>query len=238
MALETRDLIRTYGERRVVDQLSLSVEPGEILGLLGPNGAGKTTTFYMMIGFVAATAGRVLIDGEDISRLPFYRRARRGIGYLPQEPSVFVHATVRENLRMALQTAAPKDATASRCAELLDEFRLSPLAGQRAQTLSGGERRRLEIARSLAARPRYILLDEPFSGIDPISVAELQEEIGSIRGRGLGIVITDHNVRDTLSITDRTCLIDQGKLIAQGTPEEILKDPVARRTYLGERFRA
>jgi len=236
MPLETRDLVRIYGSRRVVDGLSLSVNEGEILGLLGPNGAGKTTTFYMIIGFVAASAGRVLLDDRDIGALPFYRRARLGIGYLPQEPSVFAHATVRENLLMALEISIPKTEVTDRCDALLAEFRLAPLQRQTARTLSGGERRRLEIARSLASRPRYVLLDEPFSGIDPITVAELQEEIRSIRDRGLGIVITDHNVRDTLSITDRTFLIDQGKLLAHGTPEEILANPMARRAYLGDRF--
>jgi len=237
MPLEARDLVRIYGNRRVVDGLSLSVDEGEILGLLGPNGAGKTTTFYMMIGFVAASAGRVVLDGRDIGALPFYRRARLGIGYLPQEPSVFAHATVRDNLLMALEISMPdKAGIIDRCDSLLTEFRLESLQRQTARTLSGGERRRLEIARSLASRPRYVLLDEPFSGIDPITVAELQEEIRSIRDRGLGIVITDHNVRDTLSITDRTFLIDQGKPLAHGTPEEILANPMARRAYLGDRF--
>lgn len=237
MALEGRDLVKQYGRRSVVDRLTLSIEPARIIGLLGPNGAGKTTTFNMIIGFTRADEGRVLLDGEDLSGLPFYRRARLGIGYLPQEPSVFTKATVRQNLDMALEWTTSSNRNERREA-LLAEFGLVPLGGQAAGTLSSGERRRLEIARSLAASPRYILLDEPFSGIDPISIADLQDEIGELKERGIGVVITDHNVRDTLSITDYAYLIDRGKLITSGTPAEVIADPHARRVYLGEGFRA
>jgi len=235
VGLEGRDLVKRYSGRAVVDHLNLVAEPGRIVGLLGPNGAGKTTTFNLIIGFMAADHGSVWLDGKDISRLPFYRRARLGIGYLPQEPSVFTKATVRQNLEMALEGA--RDAVARRDS-LLAEFHLGPLAGQLAGSLSSGERRRLEIARALATSPRYILLDEPFSGIDPISIADLQSEIRSLKERGIGVIVTDHNVRDTLSITDFAYLIDQGRLVTAGTPAEIVADPAARRVYLGEGFRA
>jgi len=235
MALEARGLVKRYGGRRVVDELSLEVRGGQIIGLFGPNGAGKTTTFHMMIGFIASEAGRVLLDGRDISGDPFYRRARLGISYLPQEPSVFSHTTVEENLDLVLERR-PADRASMREA-LLDEFRLSALRSRRAGTLSSGERRRLEIARALALSPTYILLDEPFSGIDPISVAELQEQVTVLRERGIGLVITDHNVRDTLSITDYAYLINDGRVITAGPPEALVADPLARRFYLGERFR-
>jgi lipopolysaccharide export system ATP-binding protein len=235
--LEGRNLVKRYGGRAVVDQLSFSVERGRIIGLLGPNGAGKTTTFYLMIGFIAADGGTVLLDEKDISALPFYRRARLGIGYLPQEPSVFTRTTVKENIDMALEWAPPGKSQSDRREALLSEFGLADLRHRTAGTLSSGERRRLEIARSLAASPGYVLLDEPFSGIDPISIADLQRQITSLRDRGIGVVITDHNVRDTLSITDRAYLIDHGKLIVAGRAEEILTDPLARRVYLGEEFR-
>ena len=233
MGLEGRELVKRYGDRAVVDRLSLVVEPGQIVGLLGPNGAGKTTTFSLIMGFMSADHGSVLLDGADISSLPFYRRARLGIGYLPQEPSVFTKATVRQNLEMALEGAA--DAVPRR-EKLLEEFHLVPLANQVAGSLSSGERRRLEIARSLSKSPRYVLLDEPFSGIDPISIADLQGEIRSLRDKGIGVIITDHNVRDTLSITDFAYLIDRGRLVTSGTPAEIVADPAARRVYLGETF--
>jgi len=238
LALEGSGLVKRYGGRAVVDRFSLEIDAGRVTGLLGPNGAGKTTTFYLLIGFIAADGGRVFLDGQDISSLPFYERARLGIGYLPQEPSVFTKASVRENLDMALEWSEERDARERRREELLDEFKLTRLRDQQAGTLSSGERRRLEIARSLAASPRYVLLDEPFSGIDPISIADLQAEVTSLRERGIGVIVTDHNVRDTLSITDSAYLIDQGKLVAAGTPEEILENPLARRVYLGEGFRA
>ncbi|MFC2079085.1 LPS export ABC transporter ATP-binding protein [Candidatus Bipolaricaulota bacterium] len=237
MTLEARGLTKSYRRRTVVDGLSLSVERGQIVGLLGPNGAGKTTTFHMMIGFISADAGKVLLDSEDISRLPFFRRARLGIGYLPQEPSVFTKATVAENLDLAIEWRATGSSGKKFRDQLLDEFGLMSLSHQTAGTLSSGERRRLEIARTLATTPSHVLLDEPFSGIDPISIADLQSEIIALTERNIGVVITDHNVRDTLSITDSAILIDRGLLIAEGTPDEIVANPEARRVYLGEGFR-
>jgi len=237
MALEGRSLVKRYNRIPVVDSLSISAEPGRITGLLGPNGAGKTTTFYLVIGFIAADGGSVSFDGRDISKLPFYRRARLGIGYLPQEPSVFTQATVAENLDMTLEWGGTERDRQARREELLAELGLAKLRHRLAGTLSSGERRRLEIARALATSPRYILLDEPFSGIDPISIADLKREIISLKDRGIGVIITDHNVRDTLSITDFSYLIDRGKLIARGTSAQILADPLARRVYLGEGFR-
>ncbi len=236
MTLRAESLVKVYQRRRVVDRLSLQVEPGRIVGLLGPNGAGKTTTFHMMIGFIAADGGRVLLDDEDISGLPFFRRARLGIGYLPQEPSVFTRASVIENLDLALEWFPTEKERSDLRGQLLAEFGLEALRTQEAKTLSSGERRRLEIARTLATSPRYVLLDEPFSGIDPISIADLQQEIVSLKERGIGVVVTDHNVRDTLKITDHAILIDKGRQIAAGTPEEILADSEARRVYLGEGF--
>ena len=238
MSLVAEDLTKSYRGRRVVDRLSLEVAGGEVVGLFGPNGAGKTTTFYMIIGFVASEAGRVLLDASDISMHPFYSRARLGIGYLPQEPSVFTRASVEENLNLVLEWSEDRSGVHAVRERLLDEFNLGALRKQRAGTLSSGERRRLEIARSLATGPAYILLDEPFSGIDPISVADLQEQIMRLKERRIGLVITDHNVRDTLSITDRAYLINEGKLLTSGSPDAILSDPAARRFYLGERFQA
>jgi len=237
MTLEARRLAKSYRRRTVVHGLSLSVKRGRIVGLLGPNGAGKTTTFYMMIGFIAADVGQVLLDSADISRLPFFKRARLGIGYLPQEPSVFTKATVAENLNLAIEWHTERNANSRFRERLLDEFGLTALRHQLAGTLSSGERRRLEIARTLATTPSYVLLDEPFSGIDPISIAYLQSEIIALKERNIGVVITDHNVRDTLSITDSAILIDRGQLVAAGTPGEIVANPEARRVYLGERFR-
>ncbi|HDS29182.1 MAG TPA: LPS export ABC transporter ATP-binding protein [Candidatus Acetothermia bacterium] len=237
MTLEARELTKTYRNRSVVCRLSLSVDRGQIVGLLGPNGAGKTTMFYMMIGFISSEGGRVLLDGKDISRFPFFRRARLGIGYLPQEPSVFTQATVSQNMDLAMEWTPKRRVDATQRDELLAEFGLLSLSGQLAGSLSSGERRRLEIARTLATRPHHVLLDEPFSGIDPISIADLQQQILSLRARSIGVVITDHNVRDTLSITDSAILIDRGRPVAQGSPQEILSDPEARRVYLGEGFR-
>ena len=236
MTLRAESLVKIYQRRRVVDRLSLQVESGRIVGLLGPNGAGKTTTFHMMIGFIAADGGRVLLDDAVISSLPFFRRARLGIGYLPQEPSVFTQASVIENLDLALEWFPSSRERSELREQLLAEFGLQDLRTQQAKTLSSGERRRLEIARTLATSPRYVLLDEPFSGIDPISIADLQREIVSLKERGIGVVLTDHNVRDTLKITDHAVLIDKGRQIAAGTPEEILSDPEARRIYLGDEF--
>ena len=236
--LEGKGLTKSYKRRRVVDRLSIRVERGEIIGLLGPNGAGKTTTFYMMIGFIAAEEGEVLLDGKDISMLPFYRRTRLGISYLPQEPSVFTRASAEENLDLVLEWSTEPGKRLKIREELLHEFGLEGLRTRWARTLSSGERRRLEIARALATSPSYILLDEPFSGIDPISVTDLQEQIITLKSRGIGLVITDQNVRDTLSITDYAYLINEGRVITEGTPEKILNDPLARRFYLGERFQA
>ena len=238
MTLEARDLVKEYAERRVVDGMSLTAQSGKIIGLLGPNGAGKTTTFLMMIGFIAADAGVILLNGEDISHRPFYRRARLGIGYLPQEPSVFTHATVEDNLNLVLETASAKKRLSTVRDEILRDFGLTELRKRRAGSLSAGERRRLEIARCLATDPSFILLDEPFSGIDPISIADLQEHVTALRERNIGLVITDHNVRDTLSITDYAYLMNEGRVITAGTPDEIISDPLARRFYLGEGFRA
>lgn len=237
MTLEARGLTKSYRRRTVVDGLSLSVERGQIVGLLGPNGAGKTTTFYMMIGFISAEEGQVLFDSTDISRLPFFKRARLGIGYLPQEPSAFTRATVAENMNLAIEWHAGRNSNPKLRDQLLEEFGLLALSRQLAGTLSSGERRRLEIARTLATTPSHVLLDEPFSGIDPISIADLQHEIIALKERNIGVIITDHNVRDTLSITDSAILIDRGQLIAAGTPEEIVANPEARRVYLGESFR-
>jgi len=237
MTLEAKGLTKTYRHRTVVHGLSLSVKRGQIIGLLGPNGAGKTTMFYMMIGFIAADAGGVLFDGKDISRFPFFKRARLGIGYLPQEPSVFTKATVKENMDLAIEWHAQDNTNTQLRDQLLDEFGLTALGNHLAQTLSSGERRRLEIARTLATNPSHVLLDEPFSGIDPISIADLQDEIIALKQRNIGVIITDHNVRDTLSITDSAILIDQGQLVAAGTPDEIVANPEARRVYLGESFR-
>jgi len=236
MSLSAEQLTKAYRRRTVVDRLSLGVEAGEIVGLLGPNGAGKTTTFHMMIGFTAADGGRVRLDETDISTLPFFQRARLGIGYLPQEPSVFTRTTVDDNLDLALEWRESDGNRPGLRDQLLREFGLEHLRTQEARTLSSGERRRLEIARTLATSPRFVLLDEPFSGIDPISIADLQREIVSLKDRGIGVIVTDHNVRDTLSITDRAYLIDKGMLISSGSPEEILEDPEARRVYLGEGF--
>ncbi len=238
MALEASGLCKSFSGRKVVDSLSLSVAQGQVIGLLGPNGAGKTTSFYMIIGFLAADAGDVILDNRIISRFPFYQRARLGIGYLPQEPSVFTRASVQENLDLVLETAVPPGLRGKVREELLNEFNLIKLRRQRAGSLSSGERRRLEIARALATSPSYILLDEPFSGIDPLSVADLKAQIRRLRDKGIGLVITDHNVRDTLSITDYAYLIYEGKVITAGTPAEIVIDPLARRFYLGEEFQA
>ena len=237
MTLDARELTKTYRSRSVVCRLSLSVDRGQIVGLLGPNGAGKTTMFYMMIGFISSEGGRVSLDGNDISRLPFFRRARMGIGYLPQEPSIFTQATVAENMNLAMEWTPTRQVDPARRDQLLDEFGLLPLSRQLAGSLSSGERRRLEIARTLATRPSHVLLDEPFSGIDPISIADLQQQILSLRARNIGVVITDHNVRDTLSITDFAVLIDRGRPVAEGSPQDIVGHPEARRVYLGEGFR-
>jgi lipopolysaccharide export system ATP-binding protein len=236
--LETRALGKSYRGRRVVNGVSISVGAGEVVGLLGPNGAGKTTTFSIVVGLVEPDEGEVLLDGEPVTGLPMYRRARRGMGYLPQEPSIFRKMTALENLLAILETLPiPRSEREERARSLLDRFKLPHLAASMADTLSGGERRRLEIARALTLSPRFILLDEPFAGIDPITVLDLQEVIRGLATSGIGILITDHNVRDTLSIVDRAYIINSGAIFRTGSPAELSSDAEVRRVYLGERFR-
>jgi lipopolysaccharide export system ATP-binding protein len=236
--LEGRGLRKVYRGRTVVNDVSVRVEAGEVVGLLGPNGAGKTTTFSMVVGLVTPDAGAVLLDGEDVTTLPMFRRARRGLGYLPQEPSIFRRMTAVENLLAILETL-PGDRTEREetAHGLLDRFKLSHLAHSVADTLSGGERRRLEIARALTLSPRFILLDEPFAGIDPITVLDLQQVIRDLAKAGIGILITDHNVRDTLAIVNRGYIIHSGTIFRTGSPETLSADPEVRRVYLGESFR-
>ena len=236
--LETHNLLKTYGGRQVVDGVDITVRRGEIVGLLGPNGAGKTTTFSMIMGHVRSDAGKILFNGADISPLPMYKRARIGIGYLAQEPSIFRKLSVRQNILAILETLglSPRERQ-RRLQELLDELGIRHLADSKAYTLSGGEKRRLEITRALVTRPLFILLDEPFSGIDPIAVFEAQGIIRELKARGLGILLTDHNVRETLSITDRAYIMAEGKVLISGTAEDLITDPKAREIYLGDKFR-
>lgn len=230
-------LERYYGKWRVVNDVSMHVRRGEVVGLLGPNGAGKTTCFYMIVGLLRPTQGRILLDGEDITSEPMYRRARRGLGYLSQEPSIFRRLTVRENVMAVLETMPlSRPEREERLRGLLQELNLTHLADRTATKLSGGERRRVEITRSLARRPSYMLLDEPFVGIDPIAVSEIQDIVGRLRDRGLGVLITDHNVRETLRITDRAYIMYEGRILLQGTAEELAGDARAREIYLGDRF--
>ena len=236
--LETKGLVKKYGQRRVVDGLDISVSRSEIVGLLGPNGAGKTTTFYMIAGIIKPTEGKVFFDEEDISKKPIHERCRIGIGYLAQEASIFRKLTVAENIMAILETMkiSPRERK-RRLKSLLEELNISHLAKSKAYTLSGGERRRLEITRALVTNPSFLLLDEPFSGIDPIVVSEAQEIIKDLKSRGLGILLTDHNARETLSITDRSYLITDGKVLISGTADDLINDPKARQIYLGEKFR-
>jgi lipopolysaccharide export system ATP-binding protein len=236
--LQTHDLTKSYGGRTVVRGVSLDVASGEVVGLLGPNGAGKTTTFYMTVGLTAPDSGRVLLDGVDVTDDPMYVRARKGIGYLPQEPSIFRGLTVAQNILAILETL-PLDGKArrARLPELLAELGLTPLASAPAYTLSGGERRRVEITRALAVSPLFILLDEPFAGIDPIAVADIQEIIAHLKARGIGVLITDHNVRETLRITDRAYIVRDGAILRSGTPASLAADEDVRRIYLGTDFR-
>jgi lipopolysaccharide export system ATP-binding protein len=235
--IQTRGLIRKYGKRQVVNGVDLQISGGEIVGLLGPNGAGKTTTFYMIVGLIAPTSGEVLLDGEDLSGFPMYRRARRGIGYLPQEPSVFRKMTVEQNIRAVAETLPMSKVERNDCVEEhLEELGLTPLAKQKAYTLSGGERRRLEISRALVTTPKFLLMDEPFSGIDPISVSEVQKIVVSLKERGIGVLITDHNVRETLQIVDRAYLMHQGDVLSEGSSDYLVNDPKSREFYLGENF--
>ncbi len=236
-SIVTEGLVKIYGARAVVDGVDIKIAGGEVVGLLGPNGAGKTTTFYMVVGLVPATKGRVLLNGEDITRLRMHQRARRGIGYLPQEPSVFRKLTVEENITAILEAVhVPRRERKGRLAEHIEELGLGQVARQKAYTLSGGERRRLEIARALVTRPHFLLMDEPFAAIDPISVAEVQRIIRQLKAKGIGIVVTDHNVRETLRIVDRAYLIHKGKVLTEGTGEFLIQDESARKFYLGEDF--
>ncbi len=230
-------IAKSYDKRSVLLDVSLSVAKGEVVGLLGPNGAGKTTCFYSIMGLVKPDSGRIMLGGEDITRLPMYRRAILGLGYLPQETSIFRGLTVEQNIKAVLEMAEPdKDARAQRLETLLDEFGLTRLRGASAMALSGGERRRCEIARALAANPTIMLLDEPFAGIDPISISDIRDLVKELRGRGIGVLITDHNVRETLDIVDRACIIYGGQVLFAGSPEDLVADANVRRLYLGEGF--
>ncbi|MBT4100971.1 MAG: LPS export ABC transporter ATP-binding protein [Gemmatimonadetes bacterium] len=238
MSLQANQIVKSYGRRRVVDGVSLDVGVGEIVGLLGPNGAGKTTTFHSITGFVRPDEGQILLDGEQITDLPMYRRARQGIGYLPQETSIFRGLTVAENIRAVLEARGiPASERQQRQDQLLAELNLEERAHQRADTLSGGETRRVEIARALATEPRFMLLDEPFTGIDPRTVEDIQIIVGELQKKGLSILITDHNVRETLQITDRAYIMVDGKILTSGSARELTEDESVRRLYLGDRFR-
>ncbi len=236
-SLKTNKLVKAYKNRRVVNQVSIEVEQGEIVGLLGPNGAGKTTTFYMVVGLIRPDLGQVLLDREDVTTYPMYMRAQRGISYLPQEPSIFRKLTVEENILAVLEPQKISyKAKIKRVRSLLDEFNIGHIRNAKGFSLSGGERRRVEISRALATSPSFILLDEPFAGIDPIAVSDIQSIVQRLKTKGIGVLITDHNVRETLSITDRAYIISEGKIIAAGDPDTIANDPKVRRTYLGEAF--
>jgi len=236
--IQATDLVKQYGQRTVVNGISLQVSCGEIVGLLGPNGAGKTTTFYMVVGLVRPNAGTIAFRGEDITRMPVYRRARLGLGYLAQEASIFRKLTVEENVMAILETMDLSRAVRKeRAEELLTSLNLTKVAKQRAYTLSGGERRKLEIARALVRKPAILMLDEPFSGVDPLAVHDIQEIVKGLRNRGLGIIVTDHNVRETLSIVDRAYLVYDGQILCEGSSDFLVQDETARRLYLGKNFR-
>lgn len=238
LALKCDKLVKIYRRRRVVNQVSIEVNQREVIGLLGPNGAGKTTTFYMITGFIRPNSGKVILGEEDITKLPMYKKARKGIGYLSQEPSIFRRMTVEENIMAILQMQKMKRRERQeRLKQLLEELDIAHLAKNKAYTLSGGERRRVEITRALVTEPKFLLLDEPFSGIDPITVEEIQKIIFRLKERGLGMLITDHNVRETLSICDRAYIICDGVILKSGTAEFLANDPEAKRIYLGEKFR-
>ncbi len=237
--LVAEGLRKRYRQREVVKDFGLTLDAGEVVGLLGPNGAGKTTCFYMIVGLVPADAGRILLDGHDITAEPMYQRAKRGVGYLPQEPSVFRKLSVADNIMLVLELREDLDRAGreKELADLLDELQVTHVADQIGASLSGGERRRVEIARALAAKPRLMLLDEPFAGVDPISVGEIQRIVEHLKHRGIGVLITDHNVRETLGICDRAYILAEGSVLAQGAPDVLLADPDVRRVYLGESFR-
>ena len=236
--LETKGLVKRYSGRAVVEHVSMRVNQGEIVGLLGRNGAGKTTSFRMIIGMITPNEGQVIFDGVDVTEMPMYRRARRGMGYLSQEPSIFQRLSVRDNLLAILETMdLTRDARRGRADQLLNQFGLVNVADHEARTLSGGERRKLEIARALITNPTMILLDEPFSGVDPIAVEDLQKEIRGLKDGGISILLTDHNVRETLSVTDRSYIIDSGKVLREGPPKQLINDELVRKTYLGSTFR-
>lgn len=238
MEITTDNLVKTYRGRNVVNGVSFHVRQGEVVGLLGPNGAGKTTSFYMVVGLVKPRHGRVMLDQKDITRYPMYRRARMGIGYLAQEPSVFRKLSVAQNIMLVLELMplSRKERIARRDA-LLAEFNIVDKAGQMAQSLSGGERRRLEIARTLATEPKFILLDEPFTGVDPLAIQSIQETVRRLRERNIGVLITDHNVRETLAITDRSYIMSNGQIVTAGSSDELVNDPIAKKFYLGDEFR-
>ena len=236
-SLAAHHLQKTYGRRRVVDDVSISVAHGEVVGLLGANGAGKTTTFYMMVGLERAERGDIFLDGRDVTVLPMYLRARLGLGYLPQEPSIFRKLTAEQNILAVLETTKiSREARFERLDELLGEFGVEHVRKIRGDALSGGERRRVEIARCLATEPQYILLDEPFAGIDPLAIDDIRDIILYLKEQGIGILITDHNVRETLGITDRAYIMSEGRILRSGKPDELVEDPDVRRLYLGERF--
>ena len=235
--LSAQELVKIYRGRRVVDEVSLAVNRGEIVGLLGPNGAGKTTTFYMIVGLIRPDRGQVFLDGKEVSGLPMYLRAREGITYLPQEPSVFRKLTVAENLMAILETMGlTREERRTRLEELLAELNLTPLADNKAYSLSGGERRRVEITRALVTRPSFLLLDEPFAGIDPLAVLDLQRILGQLKEKRIGLLISDHNVRETLKVCDRAYILHQGQLLEEGDPAQIAASELARKIYLGEEF--
>lgn len=237
VTLTGRHLTKRYDKRAVVDDVSLEVEQGEIVGLLGPNGAGKTTTFHMIVGMTRPNEGRIYLGEEDITRLPMYKRARRGIGYLAQETSVFRELTVEDNLHAVLEfQSIDEEERRARVEALIDEFGLERVRGSKGYELSGGERRRTEIARALSTRPRFFLLDEPFAGVDPIAVEDIQSIVAGLQERGIGVLITDHNVHETLAITDRAYLLYEGRILKHGTAEELAADPEVRKRYLGEKF--
>jgi lipopolysaccharide export system ATP-binding protein len=236
--LQAFAICKSYRGRKVVNEATLELRRGEVVGLLGPNGAGKTTTFYIIVGLIAPDSGQVRLCGNEITNLPMYQRARSGISYLPQEPSIFRKLTVKENLHSIAETLSiPSSKREELTMQLLEEFGIAHLSNQRAYTLSGGERRRLEIARALVLTPRFILLDEPFAGIDPLAVLDIQRIIGRLKHRDIGVLITDHNVRDTLNITDRAYIINDGKILRVGTPEQLTNDDEVKKVYLGENFR-